>query len=93
MCWVPVTPTRVVHQPAQLEGSNRVLRHLKDFQYRFLCVGSQDEDDELFAGSLDSDVRNPKVGILARTGPVLQVVALWCWPSAKVDLSESHPSG
>jgi RNA-dependent RNA polymerase len=69
---VLVTPTRVVLQPAQLEGSNRVLRHFKDFQDRFLRVSFQDEDDELFAGSLYSDNREPAVGILARVRAVLR---------------------
>jgi len=69
---VLVTPTRVVLQPAQLEGSNRVLRHFKDFQDRFLRVSFQDEDDELFAGSLDSDDRDPEFGILARVRAVLR---------------------
>lgn len=64
-----VTPTRVVLQPAQLEGSNRVLRHFAEFQDRFLRVSFQDEDDELFAGSLDSDL---EVGILARVRAVLR---------------------
>ena len=66
-----VTPTRVVLQPAQLEGSNKVLRHFAEFQDRFLRVSFQDEDDELFAGSLDSDNSDPEVGILARVRSVL----------------------
>jgi len=67
-----VTPTRVVLQPAQLEGSNRVLREFQDFQDRFLRVSFQDEDDGLFAGSLDSDNRDEGVGILARVRAVLR---------------------
>ena len=67
-----VTPTRVVLQPGQLEGSNRVLRHFSEFQDRFLRVSFQDEDDGLFAGSLDSDNKDPEVGILARVRAVLR---------------------
>jgi hypothetical protein len=39
---VLVIATRVVLQPAQLEGSNRVLGHFKDLQDRFLRVSFQD---------------------------------------------------